>query len=360
MKRVMFVTCWLIAGCHPCPAKPGAGTEPRPAGPRAVTFLSTSDSHYKAFEAVNWNGANRETIEEMNRISSVRWPEKLGGGAIVRPRGVVVLGDCIDDGDKVRGEKDYTAAQYRAFVADFGLDHTDGLLKYRVYEGWGNHDGPPAGTGKSSVSFQAELKKRNALRKKNGWLTGLSDNGLHYSWDWDDVHLVQLNIYPADKQNPKVRYNPKWHDPQGALSFLKKDLRRCVGKSGRPVVLMSHCGFDSNWWHEEDWRAVYEAAADYNVVLYIYGHTGTGVRSWSPRGEARKWTCINDGHTTSGFFVIEITGNRIRAGYRCKDGQKITKRPDGTFTRQWNGKWQWRHVMVRQLPSADPVPKKHE
>ena len=77
----------------------------------------------------------------MNRVASVHWPGKLGGDAIQRPRGVVVLGDCIDDGDKVRRGRDYTAAQYKSFVADFGLDGTDGLLNYRVYEGWGNHDG---------------------------------------------------------------------------------------------------------------------------------------------------------------------------------------------------------------------------
>jgi hypothetical protein len=351
----------LIVLADACVAAPRA--EAKAPRARNVTFLSTSDSHYKAFEARDWNGANRETIEEMNRVSSIRWPEKLGGDAIERPRGVVVLGDCIDDGDKVREGKDYTAAQWRAFLADFGLDGRDGLLKYRVYEGWGNHDGPPAGAGKSSVSFQAEMKKRNALRRKRGWLTGLSANGLHYSWDWDDVHLVQLNIYPADKQHPKVRYNARWHDPQGALSFLKKDLARCVGKSGRPVVLLSHCGFDTNWWHAEDWKAAYDAAKPYNVVLYLYGHTGTGLRRWAPPGEQRLWTCINDGHTTSGFFVIQIRGDRLRAAYRSKDGQKITRRPDGTYGRTWNGAWRWRHLLERALPAGAsrlPVPRGQE
>jgi cytolysin (calcineurin-like family phosphatase) len=314
-----------------------------------VTFISTSDPHYRAFEGKDWNRANRETIEEMNRIVSIAWPGKLGGDAIARPRGVVVLGDCIDDGDRVDRGKDYTAAQYQLFVTDFGLDGKDGLLKYRVYEGWGNHDGPPAGTGKSSVSFQAEIKRRNLLRKERGWLAGLSDNGLHYSWDWDDVHLVQLNLYPADRQNAKVRYSPKWHHPQGALSFLKQDLARCVGTSGRPVVLMSHCGFDTNWWHPEDWKAAYDAAKPYNVVLYLYGHTGTGIRRWAPPGEARHWTCVNDGQTTSGFFVIQIAADRLRAAYRAKDKQKITRNRDGTYTLKWDGRWRWRFLLDKKL-----------
>ena len=32
------------------------------------------------------------------------------------------------------------------FAADFGLDGTDGLLKFPAFEGWGNHDGPPEPT----------------------------------------------------------------------------------------------------------------------------------------------------------------------------------------------------------------------
>ena len=28
-----------------------------------------------------------------------------------------------------------------------------------------------------------------------------SENGLHYSWDWNGVHFVMANLYPADKQH---------------------------------------------------------------------------------------------------------------------------------------------------------------
>jgi hypothetical protein len=49
------------------------------------------------------------------------------------------------------------------------------------------------------------------------------------------------------------RYSPVWHHPQGALTFLTDDLARNVGTSGRPVVLPSHCGFDTDWWHTNDW-----------------------------------------------------------------------------------------------------------
>jgi cytolysin (calcineurin-like family phosphatase) len=320
---------------------------------RDVTFICTSDSHYKAFESEGWNQYNRETIEEINRIAERHWPDKLGGEKIGEPRGVLMLGDCIDDGDRVLQKRDYTAEQFKAFLVDFGMDGGDGHLKFKVYETWGNHDGPPEGKSKKSrCNFQAELKKRNSLRKKKGWLTNLSVNGLHYSWDWDGVHLVSLGIYPADRQHPGIRYNPQWHDPQRALTFLKKDLAEHVGDSGRPVVLMSHAGFDSDWWHPDDWKAVFTAAEKYNVVLYLYGHTGTGVRQWAPEGVVRgKWTCINDGHTTSGFFVIQIRGDRVRAAYRFKEKSKVIRNPDGTHSQQWSGKWSWRFLLDRKIGS---------
>ncbi|MDP6546352.1 MAG: metallophosphoesterase [Phycisphaerae bacterium] len=351
MKKLLTLA---LAVCLSCSCVESTNVTPAAPKGRNVTFISTSDSHFKAFESAGWNKYNRDTIEEINRIAGQRWPEKLGGEKIDAPRGVVMLGDCIDDGDKVVGDNDYTAEQFKAFIAHFGLDGTDGLLKFRVYETWGNHDGPPIGKNKKSkLSFQAELKKRNAIRKKNGWLANLSDNGLHYSWDFDDVHLVSLGFYPADRQHAKVRYNPVWHDPQGALNFLKKDLAKRVGDSRRPVVLMSHAGFDSNWWHKDDWKAVYDAAKQYNIVLYLYGHTGTGFRYWAPEGETKKWTCINDGHTTSGFFVIQIEGDRLRAVYRCKKNVKKIRNPDKTVTRTWDGQWGWKFLLDRKIAGKE-------
>jgi cytolysin (calcineurin-like family phosphatase) len=321
------------------------------AAQREVTFLSTSDSHYREpdHKMGSHNNLNRASVEQMNGISGSDWPAALGGGKIAKPRGVVVLGDCIDDGDRKSDGREISAEQYAFFLADFGLTGAEGLLKYPVFEGWGNHDGPPVGKEKNGFSFQSQLKKRNLLRKEKGWLTALSGNGLHYSWDWDDVHLVQLNIYPADQQNKSVKYSPVWHDPQAALSFLTKDLADNVGKSGRPVVLMSHCGFDTDWWRKEDWKALYDAAKDYNIVLYIFGHSGTGVWKWAPEGESKKWDCINDGQLEKGFFVIQITEDRLRAAERCKSGVKYTKGPDGVTRAEWSGSWTWNYTFEKKI-----------
>ena len=305
-----------------------------------LTFLVTSDSHYEAVQKVERNDRNRVTIERMNVITEQSWPEKLGGGKIGKPLGVLALGDLIDDGDKP-GE---TEIQWQHFVEQFGLDGTDGILKYPVFEGWGNHDGPPEKFIKQRRSVQAEIKKRNVARLEKKRITNVSPNGLHYSWDWQDVHFIQTNLYPADKQNAKVRYSLHWHDPQDALQFVKADLLSHVGESGRPVVIVAHCGFDTDWWVAEDWAAFYMAVKPYNVVAYFHGHTGTGVRQWQPMDENRPLDVINTGQTEKGFFVVEIAGDKLRLGYHIKKG------PTNVTSPQWEWKFLFTKSIARKAP----------
>src|SRR5690606_39200619 len=142
-------------------------------------------------------------------------------------------------------------------------------------------------------SVQAEIKKRNAQRLEKKLIARVSENGLHYSWDWENVHFIQANLYPADKQNARVRYSLPWHDPQLALSFVKEDLAVSVGDSGRPVIIVAHCGFDTDWWVLEDWTAFYKTIEPYNVLAFFHGHTGTGVRRWKPEGAEKPLDVVN-------------------------------------------------------------------
>ena len=266
-----------------------------------------------------------------------------------------MLGDVIDDGDRLPQGKHQTPRQWRLFAADFGLDGTDGLLNYPVFETWGNHDGPPEGREKFGFSFQAQLKQRNLARQRKGWLNDLSTNSLFYSWQWDDVHFVMMGIYPADGQNPQLkRYSAAWHDPQGSLAFLKENLARCVGASGRPVVLLSHCGFDTDWWHPDDWKAFYEAVRPYKVVLFLYGHTGTGLRTWAPTNGDPPLQCVNTGQTEKGFFVVNLGSDRLRLAYRIKDWRE-EKSPDRKVAIRWDGAWEWKYPLQKQLPPAAAV-----
>ncbi len=309
-----------------------------------VTFIATSDSHYRVDDGRVEE--NRVTIEEMNRIFEETWPAQAGGGPIDKPVGVVALGDLLDDGDHTdKGKWGSTAAQWERYVKHFGFDGTDGLLKYSVFETWGNHDGPPVGKEKNGFSTQGNIKARIAKHKEAGRVLNVSESGMQFSWNWGGVHFVMMGIYPADQSNPKVRYSAVWHNPQNALAFVKEDLKKHVGDSGRPVVLMSHCGFDTDWWHAEDKAAFYEAVKDYNVVLFLYGHTGTGVGAWSPTPEQPKMPYINTGHTTSGFFVVQITNDRVRAAYRAKE-MKGEQHVDG--------RWTWRFLLNKPIQAVTP------
>jgi len=302
---------------------------------RDVTFIVTSDSHYITDDTSERNEAVRRTIAEMNAITERAWPEPLGGGAIAAPLAVMINGDIIDDGDK----RDETALQWAAYIRDFGLTGTEGLLKYRVFDGYGNHDGPPIGAEKHGFSMQAQLKDRNLKRKELGWLTELCPKDIHYSFDLEDIHFVQVNIYPADVQNEKVRYNPVWHDPQGALSFMKSSLEKHVGDSNRPVVILSHCGFDTDWWHPDDWAEFYHAIEPYKMIGYFCGHSGTGIRKYRPEAsDGPELPVINTGQTAVGFFVVRITDDRIVAAYRMHQ----------------RGEWLWKHLLDRPLdPTAN-------
>ncbi|QDU30720.1 hypothetical protein ETAA8_58680 [Anatilimnocola aggregata] len=308
------------------------------------TFIVTSDSHYEAVEKVERNDRNRVTIERMNSIAEQSWPEKIGGGKIGKPLGVLVLGDLIDDGDK-NGE---TEIEWQHFEKQFGLDGTDGLLKFPVFEGWGNHDGPPEKFIKQRRSVQAEIKRRNLLRLEKKLITAVSPNGLHYSWDWNGVHFIQTNLYPADKQNAKVRYSLPWHDPQMALQFVKDDLAAQVGNSGRPVVIVAHCGFDTDWWVAEDWTAFYQAVKPYNVIAYCYGHSGTGYRKWQPTAEDRPLDGVNTGQTEKGFFVVEVSEQRMRLGYHVKMDPAILENPT----------WTWKFLLEKPIVHSASGPPK--
>jgi hypothetical protein len=333
-------------------ASSGAWAADSAGKPRNVTFISTSDSHYAAFVNEDRNDRTRDTLRYLNAVTELSWPAALGGERIDAPRGVLLLGDVIDDGDRLFEGKNQSAQQFAHFLADFGLDGADGLLKFPVFETWGNHDGPPVGSEKNGFSFQANLVKRNAARKQKGLISNVSQNGLHYSWDWDDVHFVMLGIYPADKQNANVRYSPVWHDPQGALSFMKEDLAQNVGQSGRPVVLLSHCGVDTDWWIAEDWKAFYDGAKQYNIVAYLYGHSGTGIRQWAPEGETKKWLCINDGQTENGFFVISLDADRLRYAYRCKVWKSEPAAEGNKPKKVWTGEWDWKFTGSAKLERA--------
>lgn len=275
--------------------------------PRHVTFISATDPHFNLSEVIR--RSNQATIEMMNAIPGTELPESVGGGIVRTPRGVIVAGDVID-----HGSNPVTGPQSLAeFVEHYGLDGTDGRVAYPVYEGVGNHDG-----GREHAPQQG-MRERNPRRPD---VAMVSESGLHYSWDWEHVHLVQLNYFAGSGiehvPNGNVHY-----DPQNSLEFLEKTLAEQVGDSGRPVILIQHYGFDGwgkGWFAPEARDLLEEAIKDYNVVLLIAGHNHAAFI-----GEWRGYRYLSSGAAQRGadpgdFFVVQIEDDEMVIAQWTADG----------------------------------------
>lgn len=296
--RKSNLACFLF-GLLVLPVLPAAA-ENRPADD-SLTFFVVSDTHY------GLSPRGDETIpllvEKMNRLPGTEYPARIGGGRVGVPRGVLHIGDVTNDGKE---------KSWKMFVRDYGLTGSEGRLSVPVYETFGNHDGGP----KSLV--RTAIKERN--RGRLG-LTEVSENGLHYSWDWNNVHFVNLGIAPGTTVRP--------YDPEHSMEFAAKDLAKHVGTSGRPVILLHHFGFDKahslGWWSEERRTAYYELIKDYNVIAILHGHAHEpliyqwkGIDVYHPPHFRQKDPKKN-GPVTHGFFVFHIQGSELTVAERKLD-----------------------------------------
>ncbi len=235
-----------------------------------ITFAVASDLHYGAVGHVpSSDELCRQTIENINSLPGTPYPQHIGGGFVGPLRGVLLVGDLTD----TRSDQ-----QWSAFTNDWGLAG-DQLLAFPVYEAFGNHDaGSPYGIIPQSI------KARNARRPR---LQNISPNGYHYSFDWDFLHVVCLNVFPGNELDPGYG-SPH---PSNSLQFLQEDLAKFVGPSGRPVVIYHHYGFDGTGqasWSERQRTNFYEVIKNYNVVCIFNGHSHA-VSSFPWRGIT---TCI--------------------------------------------------------------------
>ncbi len=280
-----------------------------------VTFFVSSDAHYGR---ENNAAINRRVIDEMNALPGTPLPASVGGGFVRTPRGVVLNGDLLDEGFN----PETAPANWAEFCRDYGLTGSDGRLCFPLYEGFGNHDGGPT---KSFV--RAGIKERN-LRRVG--VKTISENGLHYSWDWDDLHLVQLNLFGGSSPADVKGVNGPEHDPEASLEFLKKDLAESVGTSGRPIITFQHfawLGGMSDWWQPEAKERFYEVVKSYHVACLINGHShGASFIPW------HDLLTIHDGSTARGesdtgdFLVVRVTDKELIVIQRKLGAWGIQKR----------------------------------
>jgi len=247
-----------------------------------VTFVVTSDTHFgfgasegalmgaprdPVLEPEGTERINLAAIRTMNVLPGRRWPRELGG-VIGKPRGVLVSGDLTESG---------APWQWRAFVAYYGLNGGDGLVDYPVFEGHGNHD-------KSHGWYVLDR-----VRERHG--------GLHYAFDWDDLHLVCLGEAPDDDD----------------IAWLERDLAE-VGRE-RPVVVYFHFPlrgpFSDNWFGRGDYRSHLAATLrGHNVVALFHGHYhASGRYHWEGHDV---YNVGASKHRRHSFAVVHVDDTRIR------------------------------------------------
>lgn len=319
MKRFFRFRCLAFAALALLALAPRAGAAPAQAATsHSLTFFMISDLHYNWPAEGNYT-LQRAAIKAMNELPGTPYPKAIGG-AVAAPRGVVALGDLV--------ESNKTPA-YAAWEADFGLKG-EKLLHYPVYELLGNHDNTV-----NTVGWEG-IKRRNPLRAD---LAAISPNGYHYAFDWNGIHFVALNICASNGPDPSLKYKL---DPHASLDFLKDDLKKNVGKSGRPVIVLQHFDlYNRAWFSQAQVDALGAALAPYNVILLAHGHSHS-----TKKYTAGYFDVLDDGSLKNGeqkpgissFYVIRIEGNRLIAQQRHVDGQWGKVVLDKTFSWKQAGK----------------------
>jgi cytolysin (calcineurin-like family phosphatase) len=241
-----------------------SGPTARAADRPTITFFVAGDSH---FGAPGMEPLNRTIVEQMNALPGSEYPPAIGG-RVDAPRGLLFMGDMTDNG---------LEAEWRQFAEIYGLTGKDGLLRFPVYEALGNHDD----IGESPV--KAHIAARHGT--------------LVYSWDWDDLHVVCLDMYPDAR----------------SLDWLAKDLAR-VGRQ-RPLIVFFHysiLGPYSESWETSQKEAFAAAIEGYNVLAVFHGHFHhAGRYEWhghdvflpgSPR------------HMSHAFLVVRLTASQMAVG----------------------------------------------
>ena len=312
LARVLRPAAQYFARYLPVPPAPGPVQRPREGG-LDVTFLVTADTHFgwgvhddpeiePKLDPVEFPvGIDREhvrVIQQMNTIAGRLYPTTIGG-RVDEPRGVLVAGDLTENGKP---------SEWKRFAAYYGRDGTDGLLRYPVYEGFGNHDWN-----------HGDYVARQVAERHGD---------VRYSWEWGDLTVVCLADAPGRK----------------GLSWLQETLAK-TGRE-RPVILFFHYPLagaysETNWFGYGPFRErLVRALEGFNVVGVFHGHFhATGSYRW------HGYDVYNVGsakYRWNSFAVVRVTDDRMTVA-------------------SWNyrhRRWWWWHTKPINLPPGVGNPER--
>ncbi len=329
LDRRQFLATSVAAGVGAVWSGSVLAAELSPASEADVAFFFVSDTHFLANKEQPSKldeksiATCRGLVDTLNKLPGTDIPADAGGGTVLKPRGVIHGGDLIDTGDKNGGPHPAMIdTEWAGFVEQFGLNGTDGRLQHPVYEVHGNHDSP-GGTG-------LPVRKIIERNKTRPGLKNVSENGLHYSWDWGPVHFVNLGIVVGS--DPELK-RPGRYNPLDSFGFLTSDLKQNVGASGRPVVITHHVDVAryckecdeqakpaNGEWDSCDVRAYHRALKPYNIAAILYGHTHSRVvYRWDGTPDCAAdgisvFNVDNGSHFSSSeqaFFYFHLHGNSL-------------------------------------------------
>lgn len=303
-----------------------------------VTFLVINDVHAcRIGDALSPGCATEgktdasllKHVAALNNVHTLRWPTEIdgrqtgltgGGEPITSPRGVVACGDITDDGG---GQTALLreGAQLRQFAQRYEEGPGPGRVKYPVYVGLGNHDLDQDGKPPEVNWYRDELRDYVRMNHKPSVFfrapypaDNYDEASDSYSWNWEKLHLVQLQRFAGDTVKGAA----------SGLPWLKHDLETYAA-DGRPVVLFQHYGWDTfsrerwdpanrqfdetgsgapHWWSDAERQAFRDVIAGYNVVALFHGHEHDTPMIYQADGlDIVKPTAAYKG----GFGIVRIT-----------------------------------------------------
>jgi cytolysin (calcineurin-like family phosphatase) len=267
---------------------------------KSTSFYVFSDTH--CLDSLDRHAVLDSMVGEANSLSLQDFPDTLKHLKKQKPKGLLICGDLTDNAKP---------GQWAQFTQLFGL-LGEGRLRMPVYENYGNHDGDTSGIVRTAI------RERNKSRKH---LTNISENGLHYSWDWGSYHFISLGSYPSAKWDSACGwchyFKSTFREPQNSLGFLRGDLKKQVRKNTK-VILYFHYGWDSFsqlWWTKQEQQDFFTVIKDYNVAAIFTGHNhATGYTKWngidvysagSPQGGAKTGSFLYVNAGKDSLHIVE-------------------------------------------------------
>lgn len=187
---------------------------------KKIAFLLTGDiqNHYYASDRYGVLWPRMETAkvwrDALNRVKKEWKSTEFKDFELV---GVISPGDCSQYNCDGRW---FTCNNMGPYEYEWNMHPDDGLLKIPHFETSGNHDYEWDSNIFYSYRTNSVVSMLNRRNKKRPYIVNSDPHG-NYSCDFDDLHMIFINVWPAKPERHLIT-----GIPYGSLDFLKSDLKK--------------------------------------------------------------------------------------------------------------------------------------